>query len=183
MPRSWRATPSACCRDDTGTRPVQLLHPHRRPPAPAATTPDTPPEAPVAVDDVVFAVKTAVRALEMTTTAVGDQTVETWTYQLVDAGTPRVVVHVTSGGESGAAALVALVGPRHRPPQEDDSIGYSVERYEEPDLLIGRQGAATVGSRRRHPTPRAPLVGQAPGPQGPRPPHHPPPERPLPDRR
>jgi hypothetical protein len=74
-----------------------------------------------------------------------DQCVQTWTYHLADTGAPHVRVHVASGGEPGAAALLALVRPRHRPAQQDDSIGYTVERYQQPDLLIARQGAATVG--------------------------------------
>jgi hypothetical protein len=131
--------------DDTGTRPVELLDDtHRRPPLPDATMPETPPGAPVAVDDVVFAARTGVRGVEVTTTDIGDQTIQTWTYHLDRTGDPHIQVHVTPGGQPGAAALIALVRPRHRPPQHD-SIGYHVERYEAPVLLIARQGTATIG--------------------------------------
>lgn len=111
---------------------------------PLGTMPATPPDAPVTTGEVAAAIGRTVRRLEVTTAGDGDVPVWTWTFHLVDDGPTDVQVHLSSGGERGADAIVSMADPEDRSTRRVSGLGDTAHRYRVPSLLVVRSGPVTI---------------------------------------
>jgi hypothetical protein len=115
-----------------------------RPLPPLGTMPAAPPEAGITTGEVAQAIGQTVRALEVATSDDAGTPVQTWTFHLVPV-TTHVRIHLSSGGQHAADAIVALANPEDRTPRPVPGLGDTAQRYRAPSLLVARRGTLVVG--------------------------------------